>query len=146
MNHRSPRLCRCSAALITGAVLALTACTSTESPAEQDAQPVSPAGPIDAEPWEPPQPKPWTDFFHRRAALIANRVRIEGPDGLLEHVVPSVDTRFHVHTVKATAEGFLQVTRVLGPQSAPINAQLDGWQIMALEELTILERIGWPWQ
>ena len=141
MNHRSPRRSRCVAAFLFGATLAAVACTSTEPSAEQDAQPVSPAGPIDAEPWEPPQPKPWTDEFHRRAALLADRIHIEGPDGLLEHVAPSVDTRVHSYVVKTTAEGFSQVTKVLGPESPPISVQLDGWQIMALEELTILERI-----
>lgn len=141
MNHHSPRLFQWMAALLFGAALPLTACTSTEPAAEQDALPVSPAGPLDAEPWEPPTPKPWTDEFHRRAALLANRIRIEGPTGLLEHVAPVVDSRVHGHTVQTTAQGLLQVTKVLAPDSPPIGAQLDGWQIMALEELTILERL-----
>ncbi|TDJ69243.1 MAG: hypothetical protein E2O39_11995 [Planctomycetota bacterium] len=141
MNHRSPRHSRWLAALLFGAALAATACASTEPSPEQDAQPVSPSGPLEAEPWEPPQPKPWTDEFYRRAALLADRIHIEGPAGLLEHVVPSVDARVYSYTVKVIAEGFLQVTKVLGPESPPISVQLDGWQIMALEELTILERV-----
>jgi len=141
MHPRSPWRPRWPAALLLGAALQLFACNSPKPFDELEDDPVSPAGPLDAKPWVPPKPKPWTDEFHRRAALLANRVQIEGPSGLLEHVAAIVDSRVHSNKVRTTSDGLLQEVRVLTPDSDPIGAQLDGWQIMALQELTILERI-----
>lgn len=85
--------------------------------------------------------KPWTDRFYVAGALVARDVRIEGPDGLLEHVVARQDNDLVVVRTETTPGGFLQVI-TLRPeaQGEEIRAQLDNLAICALHSVTILER------
>ncbi|HIG87897.1 MAG TPA: hypothetical protein EYQ25_12750 [Planctomycetes bacterium] len=86
-----------------------------------------------------PQPAAWTQEFLRPATLLADRIRIEGPHGLLDHLVVRSDDQYFLRTAKATTAGLLQVTR---PRSSAggelVGAQLDRWQLGAFEEISVL--------
>jgi len=84
--------------------------------------------------------KPWTDVFEEGALLVADEVRIEGPQGLLDHVFSGADPADHEQTVETRPEGFFQEIRVTRPGGIEIRARLDAWRISALRRLTILER------
>lgn len=102
--------------------------------------------PVAAEAPAPPRPSaaaPWTDAFRERAVLIADRVRIEGPPGLLEHVATRPDPELHERVERTTTEGFLQELRAKASfPGSQIQAWLDGLEIAALRQLTVLERPG----
>ena len=90
---------------------------------------------------------PWTEDFLDRKALLADFVTIEGPEGLITHAVARADNDVHLRSVRTTKEGLLQEYRVrtdavAAQQTTAIRGQLDGWQIMALRRLIILERPG----
>lgn len=87
--------------------------------------------------------KPWTDRFYATGALVARDVRVEGPDGLLEHIVATQDLSVMEVSTKTTPEGLLQVM-TLRPDAVgeEIRAQLDNLAIVSLHSLTILERPG----
>ena len=89
-------------------------------------------------------PKPWTDRFLKPAALIALDVRIEGPKGLLDHLVTVQDPGVLDLELKTTNAGLLQTItfRKDAPPGGEIRAQLDQLGIAALRKLTILERPG----
>lgn len=91
----------------------------------------------------PPVEPAWTEAFHERALLVAERVRIEGPPGLLAHVATRPDPDVHERSERTTPDGFLQELRA--KRSFPgseIQAWLDGLEIAALRQLTVLERPG----
>lgn len=121
-----------------------SACTTAEegsTSSRSQAHPANAASPApDA---APPAPNPWTDAFQARAVLIADEVRIEGPPGLLEHVVIKQEPEVHVYSIKATDQGLLQEA-VLRDEilHAPIEAHLDALQIAAEKRLVVLERPG----
>ncbi|MBL8857839.1 MAG: hypothetical protein JNL28_04955 [Planctomycetes bacterium] len=121
--------------------LALLACTAPDKRSE------SPFAPAPDPKAGPPKdlviPKPWTDRFLATGALVANDVRIEGPDGLLEHVVSTQDLQFHEVVIKATPDGLLQtITLRADAAGQDIRAQLDNLAISCWRSLTILERPG----
>jgi len=86
---------------------------------------------------------PWTDAFQKPAALLANRVKIEGPPGLIGHLATVSNADEFDRQEKTVPEGFLLVISVR-PDAAgsEIQAQLDRLSIVALEQLTVLERTG----
>ena len=43
-----------------------------------------------AVPAKPDGPKTWTEAFTQKTVIVADHVRIEGPEGLLDHVVVSL--------------------------------------------------------
>lgn len=92
---------------------------------------------------QPVEPLPWPEDFQGRATLLADRIRVEGPPGLLDHCVARSDDRLFLRTVKTTDEGLLQVVQP-GPAAAgdPVRGQLDGWALAALQQLVLLERPG----
>ena len=86
---------------------------------------------------------PWTDAFQKSAVLLANEVRVEGPQGLIAHIATVSNSEQLNRVEKATPDGFLQVIRPKeGIHGVEIKAQLDRLTIVALERLTVLERPG----
>jgi len=91
----------------------------------------------------PAPPRPWTGEFLQPAVLVAARVRIEGPQGLLDHVVTRPDPLSHLHSEATLPEGYLQkLSQRPGAPEAEIKAQLDQLVIAATQRLEILERPG----
>lgn len=88
----------------------------------------------------PPAIPPWTQEFEQRALLIADKVRIEGPVGLLDHLATRPNPEFHDRSERTTPDGFLQEieSRVTG-KGSEILAWLDKLEIVALHELSVLE-------
>jgi hypothetical protein len=84
--------------------------------------------------------KPWTDHFGQKAVIVAEHVRIEGPDGLLDHVVVSADDVFYERTATHDGATLTQITMRLSDDVPIIRAQLDQWQIAAFRRVTVVER------
>jgi len=85
----------------------------------------------------------WTEEFRSPALLMANRVTIEGPKGLVDHVATRLEPRFHGYAAETLPEGFRQVITSLEPGAGiEIRAYLDAFQVVAFEELVLLERPG----
>lgn len=105
----------------------------------QQAAPDAPAARRKTEP-----EKPWTTRFAVKAALVADEVTIEGPPGLLNHVVVQQNEEFFVHETRATPDGLvLSTTLKEGVEGAPpIRVRLDAWTIDALTRVRVLERPG----
>ncbi len=83
---------------------------------------------------------PFTTAFREPGVLVAERVRIEGPVGLLEHFAAVQDPERFEYVAEATDEGFRQRWTLLPGVFGEIRGQLDGWQIAALSRLEVLER------
>jgi hypothetical protein len=125
------------------ALLLLAAGCTSSSPTSHDESPGKAAA---AEPEARPMPDamlPWTDAFQQSAVLLANEVRVEGPQGLIAHIATVSNSEQLDRVEKATPDGFLQVVRPKeGIHGVEIKAQLDRLTIVALERLTVLERPG----
>ena len=94
-------------------------------------------------------PEVWTEAFQPEAVLVAEDVWIEGPPGLLQHVVVAQNARDYDHFVRTTPEGFLQQSQVKpelagGAATAwsPLRAQLDNLIIAPSHRIRVLERFG----
>ena len=88
---------------------------------------------------------PWTRAFEKQAVLIAERIRIEGPEDLLAHIVVRQEDELFAYETKTTPEGLLQTYRLkpeVAGQAVDIRGQLDGWTLSAQRELVILQRPG----
>ena len=88
-------------------------------------------------------PAPWTERFATPAVLIADRVHIEGPSGLLEHLAVLADDELFETSVRSTAEGLVQTVRprpAAQSSGVTVRAHLDAWQLVAFRELTSVER------
>ena len=138
--------CVCSVLALT-----LAACTSAhKGPPTTPENSLGPEGEVDPLPGEEvplQEDLPWTEEFMHRKALLADSVTIEGPVGLITHAVARADNDVHLRSVRTTKDGLLQEYRVrtdavAAQQTSAIRGQLDGWQIMALRRLIILERPG----
>lgn len=89
------------------------------------------------------EPLAWTSAFLQPATLLADRIRIEGPNGLLEHLVVRSDDKYFLRTAKATTAGLLQVTRARSSAGGElVGGQLDRWQLSAFEEISVLIHPG----
>ncbi|MFN9784999.1 MAG: hypothetical protein ACK57N_00340 [Planctomycetia bacterium] len=84
----------------------------------------------------------WTTRFMGRNVLMAAEVRIEGPKGLLDHLVTRSDPSQHDIVVQTVPAGFLQQYQVKGGRNGEIRAQLDQVVVVATRKLSILERPG----
>lgn len=125
-------------------LLIVLACAACGTPERREESPFAPAPDPNA---PPPRAglvaKPWTDRFLKPAALIAQDVRVEGPDGLLEHIVARQELEFVDVETKTTSDGLLQtITLKSGVPNGEIRAQLDNLAILCLHRLEILERPG----
>jgi hypothetical protein len=123
------------------AVLLTGACGTPEKHTES---PFAPApDPKAGPPTDVIKTKPWTDRFFTTGALIARDIRVEGPDGLLEHFVATQDLGVMDVVTKTTPDGLLQVmTLHADAVGETIRAQLDNLTLSSLHSLTILERPG----
>lgn len=86
-------------------------------------------------------PKPWTGAFTETAIMLTRTARIEGPEGMLDHIVASSDDAFYERTIETTPEGLLQTVRRMGKDAPEIRVRLDRWTIAVEESVVILERI-----
>jgi len=84
-------------------------------------------------------PAPWTPRFMQKAVVVADHVRIEGPAGLLDHVVVSSDDVFFEREVRQDGARLVQVTRRISDDVPEIRVQLDQWQFAAFREVTVVE-------
>ena len=89
-------------------------------------------------------PRPWTLAFLQEAALVADEIRIEGPEDLLTHVAIRQDPEAVTYSTKTTPEGLLQELSVRPDLvgSVEIRTQLDNWALAALQRLIVLQRPG----
>lgn len=124
--------------LVLGFAVCAVACANTRKDTRPSPAPVRADAPV-----APPVPKAWTDRFQQRALLVADDVRIEGPDGLLDHVASSIDPETLTRTEKLTPDGFLTtIEHKTGAPPVEIKVQLDRTEIVALRRVTLLERPG----
>lgn len=126
---------RCLALLSLSLLLAgLSACGSAPVPEEPTVPP---------DPPEPFAPRPWTTAFQLPAVLVAEEVRIEGPEDLLEHVVLRQDPDRVSYETRTIDAGLLQTMTVTGEgPEAMVRVNLDAWEIVALRRLIVLQRPG----
>ena len=84
---------------------------------------------------------PWTTAFGEPAVLIADVIRIEGPEDLVQHFATMQDPEITEYRIRTTNEGLLQETTMKqGVGGAQISAQIDGWELKALKKLIVLQR------
>jgi hypothetical protein len=89
----------------------------------------------------PPAPPAWTQSFQKPCLIVANRIEIVGPEGLREHLALRAEGDQHVQQAQTTAEGFRQsISRANAGVEAEIRAYIDRWQLVALDEIRVLER------
>ena len=89
------------------------------------------------------RPVSWTEAFLQPAVLIADEITVEGPPGLLQHVVIRQDSEFYDFVAKTTKDGLRQEYALKsGVQGIEIRGQIDAWVLAALRRLTVLERPG----
>lgn len=129
--HRSA-VSRVAPALLLSVVFAL----GCQSPKKAAAE--APTG----ETGRPPAARPWTTRFMGRNVLFAEDVRVEGPKGLLDHMVTRPDTALHAVAVQTVPAGLLQSIRVKNGGDGEIRGQLDQLVIVATRSLSVLERPG----
>jgi len=92
---------------------------------------------------EPELPRPWTARFRSQGLVVADRIFIEGPQGLLDHVAARSEDGFHSYEAETLPEGFRQTFRVLRPEAGvELRAYLDAFEVVAFRELVIIERPG----
>jgi len=88
-------------------------------------------------------PGPWTREFQREAVLIADKITIEGPADLLDHIVIRQEPGVVDVVQETTTQGLVQTLRRKPEGGAgEIRAWLDRWSIVALRELIVLQRPG----
>ncbi len=88
-------------------------------------------------------PLPWTLAFQKEAALVADEIRVEGPQDLLGHVAIRQDPDVIDYHMETTPAGLLQELRVKPDAGAvAIQAQLDAWSLAAFRRLVVLQRPG----
>lgn len=86
---------------------------------------------------------PWTEEFREGGLLIADRVWIEGPVGLLQHVATRSVEEYHSYKAETLPEGFRQTYRVRHPeQGMEMRVFLDALKIVVLRELVLTEKPG----
>ena len=134
----APILPSALAALALAGVLAAASCAGPDTGGSGRAS----SGADDA-PFVPPPPQPWTSRFEGEAVLFADEIRIEGPPGLLEHIVLRQEPGVTDYQVRTVAEGLLQELTLLREDPlGDLRGQLDNWSLVAFRRLTLLERPG----
>lgn len=92
---------------------------------------------------EPEPPAPWTEHFRQSTLAMADRVFIEGPKGLLDHLATRSEDGFHSYEAETLPAGFQQTFKVIRPEAGvELRAYLDGYEIVAFQELVVIERPG----
>ncbi|MEM9803397.1 MAG: hypothetical protein AAGA20_23970 [Planctomycetota bacterium] len=86
-------------------------------------------------------PAPWTGAYGQTAVMVADTFRIEGPSGLLEHVVASSDDDLYERSVELTADGLMQIISRPSTDAPEIRVQIDRWSLAAMDRVVILERV-----
>lgn len=88
-------------------------------------------------------PISWPEEFTRASLLVADRIVIEGPRGLLDHVALRQDPANLIYSAETVPEGFRQVLKRKDPLSyQEIRAGFDNWELIALDSMLVLERPG----
>jgi hypothetical protein len=87
-------------------------------------------------------PEAWTRAFAREAVLVADEIRIEGPQDLLLHVAVVQDAERVDYDTRTVSEGLLQELVVRPGVRGEVRAQLDSWSLAATRRLVILQRPG----
>jgi len=102
--------------------------------------------PVGSQDAQPQEIRPWMPYFVEPQFLVADEVRIEGPNNLLEHVALGHDPLAHIYSTETTPDGLLQIVEVRpGITDAPeIRAQVDSLDVRALRRIVVLERVGQP--
>lgn len=138
-------------ASLAALLAALAACETTRTvdgrpeSAPTSAEPRPPSETPAAGTTRPADPTPWTERFRTPGLLVADRVEVRGPVGLLEHAVVTQDPTNHSYGVQASPDGLRLECRVHATQAPrPIRAQLDAVAIVAVKELVVLETPGAP--
>ena len=97
----------------------------------------------DAELTEQTATTPWPEDFTRASLLVADRVVIEGPKGLMDHIALRQDPANLDYSADTLPEGFRQLLKRKDPSAfVEIVAGLDNWKIVALDSVLVLERPG----
>ena len=134
----------CLLSLVAPVMLAACAGTGGASKASTAAPAPLPAPPVPVDPAPevrvPPTrvlPAPWTDAFSERAILLADRILIEGPAGLIEHLVMTLDDALFERTERPTADGLEVVLKFRGDGDGQglLRAQIDAWNLAAYKEI-----------
>ncbi len=126
--------------------LMLAACAGPDGGSKASTVPPAPApvqpGPVDPAPEVrvPPTkvlPTPWTAAFLGRAILLADRITIEGPAGLVEHCVMTLDDALFERTERPTADGLELILKPRGGTDGQelLRAQIDAWNLAAYKEI-----------
>jgi hypothetical protein len=128
--------------LRTASILAFLACacaapapdsTTRESPSAVQASATEPEG-------DPLAPLPWTTAFEKSSVLLANDVRVEGPQGLLDHIYCAASDKYVVNQ-RTIPEGYEQTVEARPGAQERVRAALDGLRIEAIRRIVILERV-----
>ena len=115
--------------------------SAAQGPASQAGAVASMGDPTNASAPVQPQPKAWTDAFQEKAFTLAEVVRVEGPEGLLDHIVLRSDDELFERTQTTTAEGLL--IRVTPKERFEVvRGYLDNWTLTANQAIEVLERPG----
>ncbi len=132
-----------SSGLLALAVLA-GACTTVDPNQPRDANAVREEKvPVFADHTKESLPRRWTERFADQAILIGVEVEIEGPADLLQHLAVQQDEAVFDYATWTTRDGLRQeISLKPGVGGREIRAQLDGWTIVALKRLRVLQRPG----
>lgn len=85
----------------------------------------------------------WPKRFREPAILVADEITIEGPPGLLNHVATEQNPEAVDYEVTTTPNGLLQSAVVRqNANRGNVQAQLDGWTLVATRRMQVLERPG----
>lgn len=129
--------CAASSAAVTGdAAVTRAEPRAAEAPTNTETTEHTATGAL-----QPLTPTPWTRAFAAKAVVVANHVRIEGPDGLLEHLVVSSDDAYFERQVTHEGQKLTQITTRISADVPEIRAQLDAWQLAAFERVTVIEHL-----
>jgi hypothetical protein len=131
-------------AALASFALAAVSCSAPRAERAQDEPARAPTGAEQPRTEKARDARPWTRAFGSKAALVGDEVTIEGPPGLLDHVLVQQDPQFFTLEQKATPDGFACLTEVK-PDAAgapPIRVRIDAWTIDALARVRVLEKPG----
>ena len=124
--------------VLAGFVGALAAgCETTRSSVTED--PATGASVETANPTAKVAPRRWTSEFERAVVVSADRIVIEGPPGLLDHLATRTDPEHHETEVKTVPEGLRETYSARRGATLPISAYLDRFEAHAWANLVVLE-------
>lgn len=89
-----------------------------------------------------PEPPPaWTGVFLEPAEMLARRIEITGPAGLVDHCTTTRDPGRVIYTAETTESGFEQrLSRAPGMNElVPLRGTLDQWHLVATDLLVLRE-------